>query len=538
MSLTLGFQSSRDDSLQLLVTGLDNNQRYTFEMRAVNAEGEGDATSPATATPIAATCTAPNTSGKREFWTGTMVTVGRTGDDYGYTDSAGGLNNTTFDFIFNAPLYTVSAITAGTTGLRLVIDRPLSDGQRANLTLHVCNQAFALRDASESSPTSSTYAYTWRGALDWSLLADRALRLSAPADRPTTGTVSITPSTTPIGVGHVLEADASTVKDLDGLGAVPLAYQWIRVSYDEDGNATEAEIEGATELTYVTTIDDRLEPVEGRVNTVRVIDTRFKFELVVTDDFDVTTTLTSAETTRVTPYRPCPNNDITDKIYVWENTLVAEYRWSDGITYGWSSVAPTQGNLTVNRPGWNAEYLTGPYDIQGLTLKHQSDDTRSLVMKLNTTLNAQDRERLKLYVCGAEFALSAATENSTNSTYTWADTGLDWSPIHRVGWSDVHRTVMVAMDQPPRLQAYRRAGGVMTQELAEAYSRYVYEHAASEVLVNESWGSLPDLPMFLPVDGRPIHSDEVVQLESLRVLVKWLEQRLTELTARLDAERP
>ena len=50
----------------------------------------------------------------------------------------------------------------------------------------------------------------------------------------------------------------------------------------------------------------------------------------------------------------------------------------------------------------------------------------------------------------------------------------------------------------------RRAGGVMTQELAEAYSRYVYEHAASEVLVNESWGSLPDLPMFLPVDGRPI----------------------------------
>ena len=87
-------------------------------------------------------------------------------------------------------------------------------------------------------------------------------------------------------------------------------------------------------------------------------------------------------------------------------------------------------------------------------------------------------------------------------------------------------------------EAYRRAGGVMTQELAEAYSRYVYEHAASEVLVNESWGSLPDLPMFVPVDGRPIHSDEVVQLESLRVRVKWLEQRLTELTARLDAERP
>ena len=174
---------SAGTDLQLLVTGLDNNQRYTFEMRAVNSEGGGDAAS-ATATPMAATCTAPNTSGKREFWTGTMVTVGPTGDDYGYTNSAGGLNNKAFDIIFDAQRYAVSAITAGTTGLRLVIDRPLSDGQRANLTLHVCNQAFALRDASESSPTSSTHAYTWRGALDYqgsvgairALLAAGALR--------------------------------------------------------------------------------------------------------------------------------------------------------------------------------------------------------------------------------------------------------------------------------------------------------------------------------------------------------------------------
>ena len=146
-----------------------------------------------------------------------------------------------------------------------------------------------------------------------------------------------------------------------------------------------------------------------------------------------------------------------------ENTLVAQYRWTNGITYGWSSVAPTQGSLTVNRPTWNDHYLTQPYDIQALTLEHRpasaveialgADGTWSLVMKVDKTLDAQDRERLKLYVCGAEFALSAARENSHLRTYTWADTGLDWSPIHRVGWSDVHRTVMVAMDQPPRLQS-------------------------------------------------------------------------------------
>ena len=462
---------SAGTDLQLLVTGLDNNQMYTFEMRAVNSEGGGAAAS-ATAMPMAAICTAPNTSGKREFWTGTTVTLGRTGDDYGYTDSAGGLNDTTFDFIFAAPSYTVSAITAGAAGLRLVIDRPLSDGQLANLTLHVCNQAFAFRDASESSPTSSTHAYTWRGALDWSLLADRALRLSAPADRATTGTVSITPSTTPIGVGHVLEADTSTVKDRDGLGAVALAYQWIRVSYDENGNnPREAAIEGATQRTYVTTIEDRLEPVEDRVNTARVIDTRFKFKLEVTDDFDVTTTLTSAQTTRVMPFRPCPNNDTTDRIYVWENTVVAQYRVADGITYGWSSVAPVHGRLTVDRPTWNDHYLTQPYDIEALTLEQQPPSALeiavggggpwSLVMKVDKTLNAQDRERLKLYVCGAEFALSAATENSFHKSYTWARTGLDWSPIHRVGWSDLHRTVMVAMDQPPRLQSAVVSGSAL-----------------------------------------------------------------------------
>ena len=87
-------------------------------------------------------------------------------------------------------------------------------------------------------------------------------------------------------------------------------------------------------------------------------------------------------------------------------------------------------------------------------------------------------------------------------------------------------------------EAYRRAGGGMTQELAEAYSRYVYEHAASEVLRNEMWGHLPDEPAFAPVHARPIHSDEVVELESLRVRIKWLEQRVAELSAQLDAKRP
>ena len=87
-------------------------------------------------------------------------------------------------------------------------------------------------------------------------------------------------------------------------------------------------------------------------------------------------------------------------------------------------------------------------------------------------------------------------------------------------------------------EAYRRAGGEMTQELAEAYSRYVYEHATSEVLRNERWGHLPDEPAFAPVHARPIHSDEVVDLESLRVRIKWLEERVAELNARLDAQPP
>ena len=86
-------------------------------------------------------------------------------------------------------------------------------------------------------------------------------------------------------------------------------------------------------------------------------------------------------------------------------------------------------------------------------------------------------------------------------------------------------------------EVLKRAGGVVTQELAEAYSHYVYEHAASEVLANERWGFLPAEPAFAPV-GRLIQSDEVVELESLRVRVKWLEQRVAELTARINAQTP
>ena len=84
---------------------------------------------------------------------------------------------------------------------------------------------------------------------------------------------------------HLLTAGTSGITDADGLGNVSYRYQWIRVN-----GSHEADIPGATDSTYVVTVDDR-----GMTIKVRV---------TFTDAADHFETLTSAATATVTSSPP------------------------------------------------------------------------------------------------------------------------------------------------------------------------------------------------------------------------------------------
>ena len=65
------------------------------------------------------------------------------------------------------------------------------------------------------------------------------------ANRPATGSPSITGITSPLVVSTTLTADTSGISDTDGLSNVSYRYQWVRV-----GSNTVASISGATGSTY------------------------------------------------------------------------------------------------------------------------------------------------------------------------------------------------------------------------------------------------------------------------------------------------
>ena len=133
------------------------------------------------------TCLAPTLTGRMQIWTGT-VTVGANesggtvyrygfGPDYGALDFpqfSVGTNNYTVD---RASVEASAATVPGRLVFSLTSELAAAD--RAQLTLHVCDAAFAFADAVLSD---ALYHYLWDEGLDWSSDTSRTLYLSVPRD--------------------------------------------------------------------------------------------------------------------------------------------------------------------------------------------------------------------------------------------------------------------------------------------------------------------------------------------------------------------
>ena len=170
------------NTLRVTVTAEDDVTTKTY--RVVTTRG-----SPST-------CVAPDLAGRKQVWTGTLTidvsSLLGVPVEYGLvTDSnRGNLSESDFDVGTNS--YTIDRVTVGTGSITVVIAEEelqfsltgaLTAEEKAKLSLHVCNAAFAFSNANyiNTATTDSDHTYSWTGTgFDWAPITTRMLYLSVP----------------------------------------------------------------------------------------------------------------------------------------------------------------------------------------------------------------------------------------------------------------------------------------------------------------------------------------------------------------------
>ena len=178
--------------------------------------------------------------------------------------------------------------------------------------------------------------------------------VAAAPNTPATGAPTISGTAQ---VGETLTAATSGIADTDGLTSPTYAYQWVRV----DGSA-EADISGATAMTYTLVADD-----EGKTIKVKVS---------FADDASNAETLTSAATVAVTaaannPATGAPTISGTAQVGQTLTAATGGIMDSDGLTtstytYQWVRV---DGSTETDIPGTTSSAYTLVAADEGKTIK-------------------------------------------------------------------------------------------------------------------------------------------------------------------------
>ena len=214
--------------------------------------------------------------------------------------------------------------------------------------------------------------------------ATNAVAAAPTTNTPATGAPTISGTAQ---VGETLTANTSGIADADGLGNVQYEYEWL---------ADDAEIAGATGLTYTLTDSEESKAIAVRVS--------------FTDDAGNGETLTSAATGAVDTR---PNSPATGAPTITGTAQVGEM-----LTAHTSGIADADGLSNVQ---YDYQWLADDTDIAGATgltyTLTDSEESKAITVQVSFTDDADNQETL---TSGATDTVEAAP--TTNSPATGAPT--------------------------------------------------------------------------------------------------------------------
>ena len=264
---------------------------------------------------------------------------------------------------------------------------------------------YALADADEGKAIKVEVSFTDDAGNEETLtsVATDAVAAAPTPNSPATGAPTISGTAQ---VGETLTANTSEVADADGLGNVQYEYQWL---------ADDAEIAGATSLTYTLADTD-----EGKA---------IKVEVTFTDDVGNAETLTSAATDAVAAASR-PNSPATG-----DPTISGTAQVGETLTADTSDIADDDG---LNNVQYEYQWLADDAEIAGATsftyTLADTDEGKAIKVELSFTDDAGNEETLSSAATAAVAAAEPepseppdkprgleATSTHDSVTLTWND---------------------------------------------------------------------------------------------------------------------
>ena len=436
-----------DTAVTTTITGLTADTSYQVQVRAKNGETDSDWSDASDAVKTNAEMSTPTcTLNTGDLWCG-ILTVGTSTSSgttfYGYDlhESQGSLSPNSFMYDGNTITVTGLQYDVGSgNALRFDFTTSLGTG---DFVLHVGSQSF------DFTGGQASYSFTSHG-LSWSSgnTVEVRLREAATAPGEPTDLTATANGTTRIDLSWTAPAD-------DG-GSAITGYR-IEVSTDAGSNWSDLVADTAnTDTTYSHT---GLSPGDTRHYRVSAINA--EGASVASDVADATTA--AAPTCALYP------DDL------WCGVVTVERFPRPPLDlYGFGSGG---GDLSDKE----FTYGTNSYTID---VAANERNNGALLFSLTSALTAEDRAALELHVDGnsASFAFSDANHSSSDHTYTWPGTGLDW-----LGTLTVTLRLRAATETDATLRALSvtRSGGV-TVPLRPAFAPGTGEYRAwVENRVNE-----------------------------------------------------
>ena len=287
----------------------------------------------------------------------------------------------------------------------------LTAADKAKLVLHVGSAEFAFSDA--VGPFSSS-TYSWlNSGLDWSSVPNVTLRLR-DSSISTDATLS----------GLAVKDGSTDVKLTPTFASGTTSYTASVANAVAEVTVTPTKNHARATIEYLNASDMTLADAGTAAGQQVVLAVGANVIKVKVTAEDGTTTRTYTVTATRAP--TCTPDTAAGDIWCGVVTVGTFETSGSATAYGFSS---SVGNLS------DKEFSVGTndYTIDSITVGAAgTSNAGALAFSLTSDLTAADKAKLVLHVGSAEFAFSDAVGPFSSSTYSWLNSGQDWSSVPNV----------------------------------------------------------------------------------------------------------